>query len=471
MLKSFKKYILLVLFFTIQVCFLAKSQTKVLIEKVIITGNKKTKEKIILRELAIHAGDSLLKAQVDSLLEIDKQKLSNRNLFNDIKLSLQYKTDNSADFLVDLTERWYLFPGLDLSVADRNFNEWWYTYGGDIKRLKYGVYASAENVTGNADNLNVNLIFGFLRQYGIQYRRPYIDKAQKTGIAVGGSYNTFNNIQYRTVADRYEQYRRFEPVRRSSWAFAQLTRRTGFYLNQSITLRYNNNQVMDSVAIENPDYFLDGQTKQRFFSLIYTLRLDRRDNINYPTKGFQASLQLNQMGLFRSDNLKMGFALASFSYYKPFGKRFIWASTLRGRISYPKAQPYFQRQTTGFGIRNELVRGYEQYPIDGQHFAIMKNNVSCRLLSKTFINNKLPKQIRTVPLTLYFRASGDLGYVANNNVALTQSQLSNKLLAGGGFGIDIVTFYNTVFSFNIYTNQRQEFRFVPKRTNDFEPIF
>jgi outer membrane protein assembly factor BamA len=448
-----------------------KAQEKVYVSKIEITGNKKTKEKIILRELAIQAGDSIIKAKVDSLFEIEKQKLSNRNLFNEIKLSLNYLTTTSAVLKVEVTERWYLFPGLDVSWADRNFNEWWYTYNHDVRRLKYGVYAGAENVTGNADNLNVNLIFGFLRQYGIQYRRPYIDKAQKTGFAVGASYNTFNNIQVKTVADRFEQFRQFEPVRNSRWAFATLTRRTGFYLNQSLMFRFNDNRVVDSVAIINPNYFLDGQTKQRFFSMVYSLRLDRRDNINYPLTGYLVSLQLNRLGLFKADDVNMGYALAAFSYFKPLAKKLFWATTIRGRTSYPKVQPYFQRQVTGFGIRNELVRGYEQYIIDGQHFVLFKNNLSYRILDKVYDVPQLPKQFRKIPLTLYLRAAGDLGYVSNNNVAQTQSIFSNKAIIGGGFGLDLVTFYNVTLQFNLYTNQQGEFRFVPKTRSDFEGVY
>jgi outer membrane protein assembly factor BamA len=458
------RFLIVFLFLFPKVLF---AQDFVVVKNVVISGNKKTKEKIILRELAIHAGDTLFKNQVDSLLEVDRQKLANRNLFNEVKLSLRPKTTSEADLIVEVTERWFYFPGLDVSWADRNFNEWWYTYNHDIKRLKYGIYTGIDNLTGNADNLNVALVFGFLRQYGIKYTRPYINAAQKTGLEFRANYSTFNNIQYQTVEDRFEKFQRFEPVRKSFAGHIAITRRTGFYLNQTLALGYNQNSIADSVAILNPDYFLKGQTKQQYFSLNYTLRYDRRDNINYPLKGYLINLQAVKMGLLPTDNINMAYFLGGITYFKPLAKKLFLATSLRARVSFPKNQPYFQRQTTGFGIQNDLVRGYEQYIIDGQSFAMLKNNLRYRILDRSFDLNFMPKQFQKFPLTLYLRTSGDIGYVSNNNPAATKSKLSNKPLLGGGIGIDIVTWYNIVLQMSYYGNQMNEFRVVPKTRSDF----
>ena len=442
------------------------------ITKVTVTGNKKTKEKIILRELDINVGDSLPKNKIDTLLVIDTRKIVNRNLFNDVKLSLKMdSTQHNAELLVEVVERWYVFPGIDVSWADRNFNEWWYTYNHDIRRLKYGVYTGIENITGNGDRLGANIILGFQKQYGLKYTRPYIDKKQKTGIEVGFSYNTFTNIQYTAMADRFRAFEQdLKPVRKSLIGNATVTRRTGFYLLQSLTLGYSHHKIVDSVAIKNPNYFLDGLTRQSYLSLTYNLRLDRRDNINYPLNGYLLNFQLSKLGIVPQDNVNMTYGLASIALYKPISKKIFISTSLRGRLSWPWStiqQPYFQRQTTGFGIRNELVRGYETYIIDGQAFGIMKNNIKYELLNKTFYIKALPTQFRKIPIAVYARFSGDLGYVANRNPELTQSKLSNKPLLGGGFAIDVVTFYNVVLQFSFYGNQMGEYNPVPRTSVDF----
>ncbi|MDE0471458.1 MAG: hypothetical protein OXH57_05915 [Ekhidna sp.] len=58
------------------------------IEKISIEGNRKTKERIITRELSFNVGDSLLFTQFDSLFIWNKIRIYNTNLFNEVNLSL-----------------------------------------------------------------------------------------------------------------------------------------------------------------------------------------------------------------------------------------------------------------------------------------------------------------------------------------------------------------------------------------------
>ena len=102
-----------------------------------ITGNKITKDRIILRELIIHEGDSMSTTVLYEKLERSRQNLMNTGLFNTVTVLPLYLDARSAMVEVTVNERWYLWPSLIFDLADPNFNTWWLTK--DLDRVNYGM--------------------------------------------------------------------------------------------------------------------------------------------------------------------------------------------------------------------------------------------------------------------------------------------------------------------------------------------
>ena len=127
-------------------------------------------------------------------------------------------------------------------------------------------------------------------------------------------------------------------------------------------------------------------------------------------------------------------------------------------MSGPKRQPYLQ--TIGLGYRNDLVRGYELYVIDGQDYALIKNELKFRLFSIQKHFDWIPiKQFNTIPLAAYLNTFADAAYVQNKYPELSNTRLGNKALYGAGAGLDLVTFYNIVARMNLTFNANGERRF------------
>ena len=59
-----------------------------IISKIKIEGNKRTKKNIIIRELSINEGDKLNKSKILEIIEEEKRKLINTNLFNEVDLKI-----------------------------------------------------------------------------------------------------------------------------------------------------------------------------------------------------------------------------------------------------------------------------------------------------------------------------------------------------------------------------------------------
>lgn len=435
------------------------STSKVVVGKVVVSGLKRTKEHIIKREISLHQGDTLSKAEFDKQVELDRQKIWNTNLF----LTLQTKVSvdsvsKQTDVLYTVKERFYVLAIPVVSLADRNFNEWWYDRGRDLSRIIYGIHGTYENFTGHKDRLRIRAEFGFIPRLDVYYSTPYIDKKQKTGITFGVSWIVNRNMAYKTNADKLIFLSTDNISKERVIPFVTLSHRPQFYGFHYLDVRYSITSLSDTIAKLNPNYLFDKKTKQKFLQLTYTYLYDRRDNAQYPLLGKVWAVQVSKMGLFPSDNINIWEGSASWAEYKPLSKRWFFNYNGEFKVSSPNNQPFLQ--TRGLGYSNDLVRGYELYVIDGQHYGYVHTNLKYQLLNHVFklkFLNRL-KQFNAFPLAIYPNLYLDAGYVSNKFTALNNSKLANRPLIGGGFGLDFVTWYNFVARFNYSTNHLGEWR-------------
>ncbi|MGA0560671.1 BamA/TamA family outer membrane protein [Larkinella sp. VNQ87] len=413
------------------------------VRSVTIQGNQRTRERIILREMELQAGDTIPRLQLTEKLAWDQRKISNTNLFVTVDVLAKEVGPQEIDLEVNLKERWYFFIIPVFDLADRNFNEWWYERGRSLRRTIYGARLSYKNVTGNADRINGIFELGFTRRTQLVYTLPYLDRAQKTGISVGASYQTNKEMAYTSARDKLVYFRSEDLMRDRFFANVVLTRRNQFYNFHRLELRYVRNTIADTIARLNPNYFLNGQNRQRYFLLSYLFTHDRRDAVAYPLQGHYFNVTANQYGLLPSDNLRLFEVNAGYTRYWPLGAKFYASSSLRGKLSWPDRQPYANLRALGY--QTDYIRGYELYVIDGQRYALFRNTLKYQLLNiRKEFNWKRLKHFNTLPLALYLNLFGDTGYVNNTRAEEYGSRLANSWLYGGGMALDVVTFYNMV---------------------------
>ncbi|WP_225309414.1 BamA/TamA family outer membrane protein [Larkinella humicola] len=423
------------------------------VRSVHIHGNHRTRERIILRELEVKAGDTIQRPQLTEKLAWDQRKVTNTNLFITVDVTAKEVSANEIDIEVNLKERWYVFVIPVFDLADRNFNEWWYERGRSFRRTIYGARLNYKNVTGNADKINAIFEFGFTRRTQVVYSLPYIDKAQKTGISFGASYQTNKEVAYRSALDKLVYFRSEDLMRDRFFTNVILTRRNQFYNFHRLELRLVRNSIADTVARLNPDYFLNGQTKQRYFLLSYLFTHDRRDAVAYPLRGHYLNLTANQYGLLPSDNVRLFEIMANYTRYWPLGAKFYASNSVRGKLSWPERQPYTNLR--GLGYLSDFVRGYELYVIDGQRYGLVRNTLKYQLLNVRKQVRWMPmKQFNTVPLALYVSLFGDMGYVNSTLAQEYNSRLANSWLYGGGVALDVATFYNIVGRISYSVNRQ-----------------
>jgi outer membrane protein assembly factor BamA len=437
----------------------ADSSGHVVVGDIVVEGNHRTRTGIIMREMAIRRGDTLSADVLKEKMEIDRRKVINTNLFITVDLLTRANADSvHTDIRIVVKERWYLIILPVFQLADRNFNEWWYERKRDLSRTTYGVYMSYGNVTGRADKLRFLAEFGFIPKFEIAYTLPYIDKAQKTGITIGTSYSINKTTAFRTWRDKLQYFNSEDINRERLVSYISITRRNKYYTFHSADLRWSQTSISDTIAALNPNYLLKGRTRQRYLQLTYTFSYDKRDNAQYPLLGQTLGLQVSKIGLLPSDDVNMLSMYGSYRKFIPLGKKWYFNTGLRGRLSFPKRQPYIQ--TIGLGYRNDLVRGYELYVVDGQDYALLKNELKYKLFSFQKHFSFIPvRQFNTLPLAAYINTFADAGYVKNSYPEFSNTKLGNSMLYGAGAGVDVVTFYNIVARFNLTVNGEGEKRF------------
>lgn len=421
------------------------------ISKIVIEGNKITRDKIILREIEFRQGERISINDLDSLIIKSSQNLMNRSLFNFATITKETDGDQCVT-KVDVTERWYIWPIPIIEFADRNFNAWWETR--DFNRLNYGIDLRVENFRGRMEQLNFIVQFGYDKKLAAKWTIPYLTKNQVFGMSVYGGYQLNNEIAYGlednkpvfySPADGYAQ----------QWGFGSVdfTFRQKFNFLHTITLGLDHYRFADTILLIDPG-FANKKSIFGFLSFGYLYKQDFRDYKPYPLIGyyFDAGILKQGLGVFDSE-VNLWTISFVFDQYINIRKRWYFAYNFSGQFSNKTEIPYFLRP--GIGYKGMEIRGYEYYVVNGQHIGVFKSNIKFEIIPRKVHRIKWIKteKFGKIFYALYANLFFDLGY-AYSNQNDPDNRYANQLLFGTGLGIDFVTYYDLVIRFE-YTLNKQ----------------
>ena len=174
-----KKIIFLFLFLS----QLVQAQTTV--STVLLSGNTKTQNNIIIRELSFEKDSSYTNLVLDKKIKESKENLINLKLFNFVTIN-KTENKNSAEIKIEVSEKWYIWPFPIFEISERNFNTWWEEFSAnnysDFSRLNYGVSFNWENFRGRNELLKLKIRKGFKEHYLLAYEVPYFNKNKTIGM-------------------------------------------------------------------------------------------------------------------------------------------------------------------------------------------------------------------------------------------------------------------------------------------------
>ncbi|MBY0480673.1 MAG: hypothetical protein K2Q21_04905 [Chitinophagaceae bacterium] len=432
------------------------------VSKIVVTGNKRTKLQIVLRELSFHRGDAIAKKDLLAELQLSKQQLLNTTLFVDVRLD-PVITDSLLLINVDVKERWYLFPLLYFKLIDRNFNQWWVDQHRSLARVNYGIKFIQNNFTGKNDNLDIWLITGYTQQITLRYDLPFVDTKLRSGFNVGFVYASQKELNYATENNKQQFFREEDVyVKKQTRVDLTYSYRPGITTRHFFRIAYNKEFIADTVNKINPNYFPNGKTQFEYVDFNYSFRYYNSDHNAYPTKGFLFQGNLYKRGLSKVNDLWMINARAVFA--QPLSKKSFLHFEGLAQLKFPTNPAFLDQKMFGYG--SFQMRGLEYNVIDGMSGLMLKSTIHHEL---THFEIKNPFKSRThdrIPFRIYMKAYGDLGYAHNANTVVSNT-LNNTLLRTWGFGMDIISIYDFVFKIEYSFNQLGKEGLYLQSRNDF----
>jgi outer membrane protein assembly factor BamA len=460
-LRNSRVFSLFLTLFLVGFAHVLSSQTWLVVDAISVSGNKKTKDRIILRELTIEPGDSITLIELNPVLEANRLRLMNLGLFAEVLMNVKTwdTATNRVGISVEVQEAWYVYPIPTFELADRNFNVWWVDYEHSLRRVNYGFNLYYSNFTGHLDYLKVKTQFGFTRKFEVDYTYPYINRAQTLGLS-GGFLHTRNKaINYATFEDKQQFFGPFDEgpdLLRRTRARLGLLYRPGLQFFHFLEFSFNRHVIDSTISNTlNPDFFLSG-SQQRFFSVQYDMTIDRRDVIAYPTRGYFAGVNIRKDGLRIWDDLDQLFLTAVFRPYFSLSENWSLGLIAQGRVAANRSQqPFYNSRALGY--EEGYVRGYEFYVIDGLDYGLFKTDVRWNFVDREINWGRLmPLQaLQQMSLKIYLDVFADVGY-ANNPFYADGNPLANTMLYGYGVGLDFLVYFNKLVQVQVSRNRLGE---------------
>ena len=444
MFNKTKPALFLVILFLFFIEFI---NAQVKINSIVIEGNKKTKEYIILRELPYQVGSFVAKDSLAYFNTIAQQQLFNTSLFTEVLVS--YSTNDSLNFNINiqLKERWYLFPIPYFRWVDRNFSQWWQQEHRSLDRVNYGINLRGSNFTGNNDKLTLGLITGYTQQAILRYQFPYVDKKLHYGVAFGIQYFTQKELNISTVRDKQVFYKTEAIVHKGFRSNISLLYRPNLFERHSFQIGVGKNEISDSAFLIQPT-FLPNLSKS-FNYLDFTLSFSKIkfDYNAYPTKGAATEFIAYHRFSNKSDLSSLQFRKI---VAKPFSTHNFLILESNSSIKFLSNHNYIDSKLIGYG--NLQLNGLEYYVIDGNAASLFKAEWHHAVGSFTVKNILFKKMIPEVKYRFWLKAFTNLGYVYADK-PINNSKLSNTLLRTAGVGLDIISIYDFVLKIDYSLNQ------------------
>jgi outer membrane protein assembly factor BamA len=417
-----------------------------------VTGHRRTREFIVLREVTLERGRSYTVAEILSNIRTTRQNLMNTTLFVDVNVSPCRWEGDSLDILVDVKERWYFWPSLYFRPVDRNWNVWVNQYDISLDRINYGLKFRGDNVTGRNDKLTLWLVNGYTRQLALKYFNPFADPSLRHGYGFEVTYAQNREVNYSTRRNQQSFYKdpnRF--IREQFYAGVIYSYRKGSINRHTAKLGFWVDNVADTLLRLNPRFFNSESTRMTYPELSYSFQHLNVDYIPYPTRGQSLEFMFLKRGMGGPLDL-WSFDVSASKYWTLPHKVYYSLQTKLG-LKLPFDQPFINQPFLGYS--DTYMRGLEYYVVDGVAGGYARNTVRKEIGRVNLRTGLKSRTYASIPFRFFLKAYGDVGLVYNR-YNLTDNMLTNRFLYTGGFGIDVLTIYDWVIRLEYSFNQLNE---------------
>jgi len=308
------------------------------IEEINITGNTRTKDKVLRREIKVTPGDRFNGAKLRKSIG----NLRDLNYFEDVSVQPQEgSAPDKANLRFDVKEKertGNLLFGLGYSTVDELVGFV------SVEQTNFD-WHNPPSFVGGGQNLRVSAEFGGTRQgYSLSFFEPYLNDWPLS----------FGFDLYSRAKD-WSEYseERVGADLRFGWRISE-------YWRLNLTPRVEDVTISDIQPGAPAEYLLEEGAKQSN-SLTFSLARDTRDSRLRTTTGTNQEISLKYVGDFLGGDHNFWKTEYEFTYYHPLPKDFIFSThalfAYASGLNAGTDLPFYERYFCGGA---KTVRGYEE---------------------------------------------------------------------------------------------------------------
>jgi len=312
--------------------FLKSSRESFKVDKIELTGNFKTKDYIVHRELILKVGDTVSPEEI----ERDRLRILNTKLFERVRtVRKEINGENILEFR--LTERLYVLP---MPVFKINEKDW--------SKISYGASITHNNFRGRAERIAGIIWRGYDPAYIINFHNPWIAGKKKILLKA----NCFH-IKKRSKSIEYNRF-----TENRTGIYGGVGKRFGLFLWTNFNLGIEN--ISTSRRLKGGAFSETGS--DRFFNGYFEIVYDNRDLRKYPRSGWYNSCWFSKTRYIggNHDFLKYGFYISTF---KALRENVIFAFNLFSTLSSGRL-PSYSKEYFGYDRR---IRGHYFSKLEGDN--------------------------------------------------------------------------------------------------------
>lgn len=327
-----------------------------IIDTIIVVGNEKTKESVILREMTLKPG----MAATPELIEFDRSRIYSIGLFTRVDMTVVPFGEKNM-LVVDVSERWYIIPLPLFGFRD-----------GDPKKPYYGAGILHNNFRGMNQKLFGSIVFGYNPSLAFQYADPWINRDHNLYFNGALSYFRIRNRSAIAVVNTSN----FDELHYD--INVSLGKRFTLYTTAGINLGF---QIVE-VTEHRPGRTVNPEGSDKYFYGSINFTHDTRDLRDYTTQGTLLSAHITKYG-FGETILSFTRIGADVRRFTPLPFDVTFAARAFGSIVSGGTIPTYARSYFGYG---ERIRGFFKDVFEGENIAGTSVEVRWPLLKPRVIH-------------------------------------------------------------------------------------
>ena len=389
------------------------STGRYILNKIIIEGNKTTRNYVILRELPFGSGDTVTSGE----LEYGRERLYSTGLFTKVLFQPEPVARNEIDLLIYVEETWYIWPYPVVGFQDR-----------DWKRLYFGAGVQDQNFQGREERLAGSFALGYDPFVAVGFSDPFFGPGRNYTLSMEGSYSHGRNFGVQTGSASGEFDDSFGNIK------LDVGRRFGYYSTLSLGTAYN----YVARNVDTTGLVLSPTGTDVFASLKLAYTYDSRNLKVFATRGAYVYMALEKYGIGEG-LVNFGRLSLDARDFLSLSGMFTIAARVHANLSEGPQIPPYNHVFIGY---NERIRGMFDTVSEGE--SIVGANLELRIP----IIKQMYFEIPDVPLRQYVSNRIGLYWTFFADAGETMSKRlnfnTNRALYGYGGGLCLLLPYDAV---------------------------